>query len=265
MFRLLLSFCLLFASAFAWADSVQGIRVSHDDRSARLVFDLNASADYNTFTLENPNRLVIDIKDFRQRNKLIIPSLAETPVKSVRYAAYDRETLRIVLDLAHEVQYETQTLGPNKGYPHRLVVDLSYTAKQAKQPLIAAQEEAEAQNEPGNAAAQESRAREKVVKTSKVLPRRDIIIAIDPGHGGQDPGAIGPRGTKEKDIVLSVAKRLARLVDQEPGMRSYLTRDTDVFISLRDRIRRAHENGADMFISIHADAFHNHRARGSSA
>jgi N-acetylmuramoyl-L-alanine amidase len=103
-----------------------------------------------------------------------------------------------------------------------------------------------------------------IVKTSKVLPRRDIIIAIDPGHGGQDPGAIGPRGTKEKDIVLSVAKRLARLVDQEPGMRSYLTRDTDVFISLRDRIRRAHENGADMFISIHADAFHKRSARGSS-
>lgn len=264
MRRLLLSFCLLFVSSFVWADSVQGIRVSHDDRSARLVFDLNARADYNTFTLENPNRLVIDIKNFRQRNKLTIPSLADTPVKSVRYAAYDRETLRIVLDLAHEVQYETQTLRPNQGYPHRLVVDLNYTAKQAKQPLIAAQEEAEEQNEPGHAAAQETKAREKIVKTSKVLPRRDIIIAIDPGHGGQDPGAIGPRGTKEKDIVLSVAKRLARLVDQEAGMRSYLTRDTDVFISLRDRIRRAHENGADMFISIHADAFHKRSARGSS-
>ncbi len=264
MFRLLLSFYLLFAGSFVWADSVEGIRVSHDDRSARLVFDLNASANYNTFTLENPNRLVIDIKDFRQRNKLIIPSLADTPVKSVRYAAYDHETLRIVLDLAHEVQYETQTLRPNKGYPHRLVVDLTYSPRQAKQALIAAQEQAEADNQPGNAAAQETKVRENVVKTSKVLPRRDIIVAIDPGHGGQDPGAIGPNGTKEKDIVLSVAKRLAKLVDQEPGMRSYLTRDNDVFISLRDRIRRAHENGADMFISIHADAFHKRSARGSS-
>ena len=88
--------------------------------------------------------------------------------------------------------------------------------------------------------------------------------AIDPGHGGQDSGALGPHGTKEKDVVLSIAKKLAYLVDKEPGMRSYLTRDSDVFISLRQRIRRARENGADMFISIHADAFTNRNARGSS-
>lgn len=262
MVRLLLSIFLFLTTSVAWADSVQGIRVSHDDHSARLVFDLDAKADYNTFTLENPHRLVIDIKDFRQRSKLIIPSMLNTPVQAVRYAAYDRHTLRIVLDLAHKVQFETQTLGPNQGYPHRLVVDLTYTPQQAKQPLIAAQEEAE--QAPETPAQQESEAKAKIVKTSKVLPRRDIVIAIDAGHGGQDSGALGPSGTKEKDIVLSIAKRLATLVDKEPGMRSYLTRDSDVFISLRQRIRRARENGADMFISIHADAFHNRRARGSS-
>jgi N-acetylmuramoyl-L-alanine amidase len=262
MVRLLLSLFLLLSSALAWADSVQGIRVSHDDHSARLVFDLDAKADYNTFTLENPNRLVIDIKDFRQRSKLIIPSLINTPVQAVRYAAYDRHTLRIVLDLAHEVQFETQTLGPNRGYPHRLVVDLSYSPRQASQPLIAAQEEA--QQNPEVSPVQQAATKNKVVKTNKVLPRRDIVVAIDAGHGGQDSGAIGPSGTKEKDIVLSVAKRLAALVDKEPGMRSYLTRDHDVFISLRQRIRRARENGADMFISIHADAFHKRSARGSS-
>ncbi|GAB4297683.1 MAG: N-acetylmuramoyl-L-alanine amidase AmiB [Methylophaga sp.] len=264
MFRLLLSLCLLFSSALVWADSVQGIRVSHNDHSARLVFDLDAKADYNIFALDNPHRLVIDIKHFNQRNKLIIPSLKNTPVQSIRYAAYDRETFRIVLDLAHEVQYQTQSLGPNKGYPHRLVVDLDYTREQAEQPLIAAKKQTEQEQTPGNAAAQETKVQTKVTKTSKVLPRRDIVIAIDAGHGGQDPGAIGPNGTKEKDVVLSIAKRLARLVDKEPGMRSYLTRDKDVFISLRQRIRRAHENGADLFISIHADSFHNHRARGSS-
>lgn len=264
MVRLLLSIFLLITSGLAFADSIKGIRVSHDDHSARLVFDLDAKAHYNTFTLANPHRLVIDIKGFSQRDKLIIPSLINTPVESVRYAAYDRHTLRIVLDLAHEVQFETQTLGPNKSYPHRLVVDLNYTPHQAKQPLIAAQEQAEQQNEPETVATKQAEAKAKVVKTNKVLPRRDIVIAIDPGHGGQDSGAIGPRGTKEKDIVLSVAKRLAKLVDQEPGMRSYLTRDSDVFISLRQRIRRARENGADMFISVHADAFHKRSARGSS-
>lgn len=262
MHRFLLSIFLLLTSGLVWADSVQGIRVSHDDTSARLVFDLDASASYNTFTLENPHRLVIDLEDFTQRDKLIIPSLINTPVKSVRYAAYDRHTLRIVLDLAHKVEYQTQTLGPNQGYPHRLVVDLDYTASQEKQALIAAKQE---QNqEIKQTPAQQQQAKATQVKKNKVLPRRDIVIAIDPGHGGQDPGAIGPRGTQEKDIVLSVAKRLAKLVDQEPGMRSYLTRDKDVFISLRQRIRRAHENGADMFISIHADAFHKRSARGSS-
>jgi N-acetylmuramoyl-L-alanine amidase len=262
MLRFLLSIFLLLTSGLAWADSVQGIRVSHDDTSARLVFDLDAKARYNTFVLENPHRLVIDLEDFSQQDKLIIPSLINTPVQAVRYAAYDRHTLRVVLDLAHEVEYQTQTLGPNQGYPHRLVVDLNYTASQEKQALIAAKQ-VQKQETP-KTPAQEQQAKATEVKKNKVLPRRDIVIAIDPGHGGQDPGAIGPRGTQEKDIVLSVAKRLAKLVDKEPGMRSYLTRDKDVFISLRQRIRRAHENGADMFISIHADAFHKRSARGSS-
>lgn len=263
MVRLLLSIFLFLTTSLAWADSIQGIRVSHDDHSARLVFDLDAKANYNIFTLENPDRLVIDIKDFRQRDKLIIPSMLNTPVQAIRYAAYDRHTLRIVLDLAHKVSFETQTLGPNKSYPHRLVVDLSYSQTQAKQPLMAENDETETQ-QPATPVQEQAVSKPKVVKTSKVLPRRDIVVAIDAGHGGQDSGALGPSGTKEKDIVLSIAKRLATLVDKEPGMRSYLTRDKDVFISLRQRIRRARENGADMFISIHADAFHKRSARGSS-
>nr|WP_237700436.1 N-acetylmuramoyl-L-alanine amidase [Methylophaga thiooxydans] len=264
MVRLLLSLFLLVTSGLAWSESIQGIRVSHDDQKARLVFDLDSKANYKTFTLDNPQRFVIDFKDFRQQDKLIIPSLINTPIQAIRYAAYDRHTLRIVLDLAHEVKFETQTLGPNKTYPHRLVVDLSYTTQQAKQPLIALQEDAETPKTPAKQVQADNEAKAKVVKSNKVLPRRDIVVAIDPGHGGQDSGAVGKRGTKEKDIVLSIAKRLATLVDKEPGMRSYLTRDSDVFISLRQRIRRARENGADMFISIHADAFHKRSARGSS-
>lgn len=264
MLRLLLSVVLLMVSGLAMADAVTGIRVSHDAQSARLVFDLNAKPDYRIFTLANPHRLVIDIKNFRQQQKLTIPSLINTPVQAVRYAAYDQKTLRIVLDLAHKVQYESQTLGPNKSYPHRLVIDLSFTANQAQQPLIAAQEKAEQQTESVSTASSEASAEAKAVKNNKVLPRRDIVIAIDPGHGGKDSGAIGSKGTKEKDIVLAISKRLARLVDQEPGMRSYMTRDNDTFITLRQRIRRARENGADMFISIHADAFHKRSARGSS-
>lgn len=264
MLRLLLSIALLMLSGLVMADSVRGIRVSSDAQSARLVFDLDAKPDYRIFTLANPNRLVIDIKNFRQHEKLTIPSLINTPVQAVRYAAYDQKTLRIVLDLAHKVRYESQTLGPNKSYPHRLVIDLNFTPHQAQQPLIAAQEKAEQQTEPESTTSSQASAEAKAVKSNKVLPRRDIVIAIDPGHGGKDSGAIGAKGTKEKDIVLAVSKRLARLVDQEPGMRSYMTRDDDTFITLRQRIRRARENGADMFISIHADAFHKRSARGSS-
>lgn len=262
MHRLLLILLLALTSHPLLADAIQGIRVSQDATHARLVFDLDARADYSTFTLANPHRLVIDLKGFQQRDKLTIPSLADTPVQSIRYAAYDRSTLRIVLDLAHQVEYQTQTLGPNSQYPHRLVVDLSYPSQPVHPAFTprTAQLDADARDNAKTTTSSSA----KVVKTSKVLPRRDIVVAIDPGHGGQDPGAIGRHGTKEKDVVLAIARRLARLVDQEPGMRAYLTRDADVFVSLRQRIRRARENGADMFISIHADAFHNRNARGSS-
>ena len=262
MVRLLLSFFLLFFTAPTWADAIQGLRVSSDNQSARLVFDLDNKVSYNAFTLANPDRLVIDLKGFQQRDKLTIPSLINTPIKAVRYAAYDQNTLRVVLDLAHEVKYQTQTLPPQKNYPNRLVVDLLYSQKQLKQSIAEVKEEA--LNTPSEAAQNKVEQEQKVIKTNKILPRRDIVVAIDPGHGGQDSGAVGAHGTKEKDVVLAIGKRLAKLVDQEPGMRSYLTRDSDVFISLRQRIRRARENGADMFISIHADAFTNRKARGSS-
>jgi N-acetylmuramoyl-L-alanine amidase len=103
-----------------------------------------------------------------------------------------------------------------------------------------------------------------IKKTSIVKAKRDIVIAIDAGHGGKDTGAIGPRGSKEKHIVLSIARRLAKLVNAEPGMRAYLTRDSDKFIALRQRIELARHKKADMFISIHADAFRDQRAKGAS-
>nr|WP_320165514.1 AMIN domain-containing protein [uncultured Methylophaga sp.] len=117
MVRLLLSFFLLFFTAPTWADAIQGLRVSSDNQSARLVFDLDNKVSYNAFTLANPDRLVIDLKGFQQRDKLTIPSLINTPIKAVRYAAYDQNTLRVVLDLAHEVKYQTQTLPPQENYP----------------------------------------------------------------------------------------------------------------------------------------------------
>jgi N-acetylmuramoyl-L-alanine amidase len=265
MLRNLLCLYLILTSGLALANSVQGIRVSHNAEATRVVLDLDSQVEYKSFTLNNPPRLVLDLAGFRQQEKLSIPLLSDTPIKSIRYAAHDSKTFRLVFDLNEKVDYHIQSLAPQDAYPHRLVVDLAdkVSAPQMTPPAIIAEISPSNDSSPPPAQSVTPPTPEPV-KTNKVLPRRDIIIAIDAGHGGKDPGAIGSSGTKEKDVVLAIAKRLAKLVDAEPGMRAYMTRDRDTFISLKERRKRAQENGADMFISIHADAFHNRKAKGSS-
>ena len=179
-----------------------------------------------------------------------------------------------MLDLHHNVRYDSRTLGPKSDYLHRLVIDLHDAPNTpTMQSVLASERQPEAAPIPAIRQAEISAKPAEintptpvatVNKSKKHMVRRDIIIAIDPGHGGQDSGALGKHGTKEKDIVLAVSKRLANIVNAEPGMRAYLTRDTDVFITLRQRIKRARENKADMFISIHADAFKDAKAKGAS-
>jgi len=270
MLRTLLSLLLLLITANLWSATLEGVRLSNSAQGTRLVFDLDSKVQYSTFTLTNPNRLVIDLKASKQNKTLAMPKFSGTPVRAIRHAKWDKNTLRLVLDLHHAVKYESQTLSPNKSYPHRLVIDLFHPTKQiksattsnAKPEKIAAVPAATTKPKPVVVKTPPPAAT--VVKTTVPQIRRDIIIAIDAGHGGQDSGALGKRGTKEKDVVLAIAKRLATLVNKEPGMKAYLTRDKDVFITLRQRIKRAHNSGADMFISIHADAFHNSRAKGAS-
>jgi N-acetylmuramoyl-L-alanine amidase len=271
MLRILLSLLLLSLSGSLWSASVEQVRLSPSDKGTRLVFDLDASVQYKSFTLKNPDRLVIDLKYSKQNKKFAVPALTETPIKAIRHAAFNKNTLRLVVDLKHAVIYDSHVVKPNQGSPHRLVVDLYHSVKPkqittAKTTVKTPTPKPKQIVVPAKSVVEVKKAAPapKVVKTTAPQVRRDIVIAIDPGHGGQDPGALGKRGTKEKDVVLAIAKRLAKLVDKEPGMKAYLTRDKDVFITLRQRIKRAHNNGADMFISIHADAFHNPRARGAS-
>jgi N-acetylmuramoyl-L-alanine amidase len=265
MLRILLSLLFLSLSNLSWANSVENLRFFHSDAKTRIVFDLSAEVNYKSFTLQNPDRLVIDIQDTQSASLHQLPDLTGTPVKNIRYAKRNKNTLRIVLDLDKPLDYETQVLPPNQDKIHRLVLDLIdnnssdviVTKKIEKietQPVVEKVE---------NKVIPQTPTVHKTVKT-QAKARRDIIIAIDAGHGGKDPGAIGYRGTKEKDIVLSIARRLAKLVDQEPGMKSYLTRNSDKFIGLRQRMELARQQKADMFISIHADAFHNKQAKGSS-
>jgi len=262
-------------SSNVWSVNIQAMRLSQAGSETRLVIDLNKAFQYEVFSLTNPARLVVDIKNTLQTNQLIVPKLLDSPIRAIRYASRGENTLRLVLDLQHQVRYESRTLKPKDDYLHRLVIDLHDSATNAPtmQSILSSEQrqvekpvtitnKPEIPVKPTEITTPTPVAT--VSKSKKSMVRRDIIIAIDPGHGGQDSGALGKHGTREKDIVLAVAKRLAKIVDDEPGMRAYLTRDTDIFITLRQRIKRARENKADMFISIHADAFKDAKAKGAS-
>jgi len=168
-------------------------------------------------------------------------------VKQLRAGSPEGGQLRFVVDLAEPATPRSFTVGPQGGYGDRLVVDL--------------------EGGPGAAAASRgstASSTPKVVKSAQTTDGRNIIVAIDAGHGGPDTGAIGRRGTYEKNVVLAIALRLKQIIDQEPGMSSVLTRDGDYFIPLRERIIRARRQQADMFVSVHADAYHDRSVAGSS-
>jgi N-acetylmuramoyl-L-alanine amidase len=257
MYRLLLGLFIFTCSVSAWASGIDNIRLSQSAQKTRIVFDLSDKTNFTTFLLDKPYRLVIDLKGTKQSKILKLPSFSGTPIQNIRYAQQQKNTLRVVLDLKKSLKYTSQTLAPSAQNSHRIVIDLTDKKHVLVQP-----------NKTIKKIASPTQVKKpqiiKVNKTIKSMPRRDIIIAIDAGHGGKDSGAIGKRGTKEKDIVLAIARKLAKLVSKEPGMRAYLTRNNDTFISLRQRIKRARAQKADMFISIHADAFHKRAARGAS-
>jgi len=219
------------------ATEFQGVRLWAAPDHTRVVFDTSGPASHEIFSLANPDRLVIDIPSASVGDSLVTKKAVGGLVEGVRTAINKPGMLRIVLDLKQSVKPRSFNLSPNDRYGHRLVLDLY---------------EADSQGEV-----------KKVVAT-RPAALRDLVIAIDAGHGGDDPGAIGRRGTREKDVVFSIAKRLAALVEAEPGMRPLMVREGDYYIGLRQRIEKARKHGADLFISIHADGFRDHRASGSS-
>ncbi len=248
--------------SLASANALQSVRVASDENATRLVFDLSEAPGYNVFTLggtgkDVAQRVVVDLNGTHIVESFNRPVFANSRIRNLRYGSQSRNNLRIVLDVAQQVQIHSFTLGPSGQMGHRLVVDLegkgqvgsgSQLAETVKQsPVIVAVK------------APPARTSERPTKSL-----RDVVIAIDAGHGGKDPGAIGSRKTREKDVVLAVATRLNNLLEQEPGMRPVMTRKSDVFISLRERIEVAKKQKADVFISIHADAAYNKQAGGSS-
>ena len=231
----------------SWPLSAQTIKIDNLRLWAapdhiRLVFDTSAPVEHSLFSLKNPPRLVIDIKNSRLRGGMPRVDSGNPLISRMRSALRKGGDLRVVLDLKRPVKPRSFVLKPNRKYGNRLVVDL-YDAK----------------------AKSVGRA-ERPVKVSRVRAAapRELVIAIDAGHGGEDPGARGKSGTREKDVTLAIARKLADLVRKEKGMRPVLIRKGDYYLGLRKRIALARRNKADLFISIHADAFRDRRVRGSS-
>ena len=240
---------------------VQGMRLWAAPDHTRVVFDTSGPMGYKLSTLHNPERLVIDVPQASVGTALSREQTGGGLVKGMRAAQYSKDVLRIVLDLQQPVKPRSFTLKPGGRYGYRLVIDL-YDANPARQTKAGAGVPAKSATSPAIKPGGESRVKKSLI--SGQLPARDLVIAIDAGHGGEDTGAIGRNGTYEKDVVLSIARRLHALVEKTPGMRPVLIRQGDYYIGLRQRMDKARENKADLFISIHADSFRDQRVHGSS-
>ncbi|MCC5856993.1 MAG: N-acetylmuramoyl-L-alanine amidase [Ectothiorhodospiraceae bacterium] len=233
MKRLLFFLLLLAVSSLAAAQvSVDGVRIWADNERTRVVFDLSGPVDHSVFSLQDPERVVLDFSGARMNDEDV--PRGQGVLQRVRSSPRGDRDLRVVLDLEASVNVQSFLVSPSGNHGHRLVVDLRPQGS-----------------------------RDTPVRTASEA-RRELVVAIDPGHGGRDPGAIGPSGTRESDVVLAVGKKLAHLLERESGIRPLMTRDSDVFVPLAERRELARSERADIFISIHADAVESGGPRGSS-
>lgn len=265
---ILLSSMMLSLAAWS-APSVKDVRLSSQPDSTRVVLELTEATKQKIFTLDNPTRVVIDLPAASLVGKL---PLGEGVVKNLRAAKRDNGDLRIVLDISSAITPRTTWLAADDASGPRLVIDLptnaAAVATPSSTPVVASSEVKTVLESVPAAVQAPSVVVEPIPAPVKSIGNlatgRDLIIAIDAGHGGEDPGAIGGRGVKEKNVTLAIARLLKERIDAEPGMRAVMTRESDVFVPLRDRINRARQFQADMFVSIHADAVKDIRVSGAS-
>ena len=235
-FTILLSLLVLM-SLQALGSTVKNVRVWSAPDHTRFVFDVADKVSHRVFPLKNPNRIVLDIDNSSIKGFTPSISSKDPYVSKIRTSKRNKD-LRIVLDLKQAVTPKSFYLKPSGGYGHRVVLDLYAAKSSSKQKL----------------------ARKKIDSKQ----RRDVVVAVDAGHGGEDPGASGPRGKKEKHLVFAMAKQLVKQINARKGMSAFLVRRGDYYIPLRKRMTIARGKRADLFVSIHADAFRDHRVRGSS-
>ncbi len=221
-----------FVAKAAAATHVKDIRLSSNNGYVRLVFDLDKSVQHSIFSLNKPQRIVLDMKNTSMSHGMVDRVGANSLIRGIRSGVRNGDDLRVVFDLQDKVSPRSFVLGPSGNSGHRLVLDLHSATKGTN--------------------------------VAKKQQLRDVIVAIDAGHGGRDPGATGRKGTKEKTVALQIAKRLEKKINAQKGMKAVLVRKNDRYMRLRERIHKARDYHADMMISLHADSFPDPRARGSS-
>ncbi|MFP6830839.1 MAG: N-acetylmuramoyl-L-alanine amidase [Pseudomonas sp.] len=237
---------ILASAAFALpfsvsATQIRQARLWRSEEKVRLVFDLSGPVSYKTFTLSAPERLIIDVSGASLGGDFSQLALNDTVIRAIRSGPLGQGDTRIVLDLSSPVLLNSFLLAPQDGQSHRLVLDLV-----SANPIQIAP---------------------KVPRETPQIsahPKRDIIVVVDPGHGGKDPGAVGAKGEREKDVVLSIAQLLAKRLKKEKGFDVKLVRNDDFFVPLRKRVAIARQHKADIFISVHADAAPRLTASGAS-
>ena len=229
---------VLVSVSTASAADVDAVRLWRAPDHTRVVLDLSDAAEFSTLSLDNPERFVVDLSQSRLSANLTALPLEGTPISRVRSGIRLGTDLRLVFDLSASVRTSVFLLPPNDTMGHRVVIDLFDNAPTA---------------EP-----------KPVLSVESLEGRRDIVIAIDPGHGGEDPGASGPGGLREKTVVLQIARRLENQLARIPGFKPMLVRTGDYYVSLKNRRDKARALEADLFVSIHADAFREKSAHGAS-
>ncbi|HTK97228.1 MAG TPA: N-acetylmuramoyl-L-alanine amidase [Pseudomonadales bacterium] len=267
--RLAVCFALLVVVSPVYAATIDAVAVQPDSGNTRVVFDVSARVRFQVFTLENPHRVVVDLDDARPRSGVNVGDtrVSGNDVAGIRGGPRDDAGYRIVIDVADRLQPNAYMIASPTSRGDRLIVELRAGSPGATASRPTPAKAVPPAPSPVPVAAAPAAAKTKAGRSEASTaegPLRDFIVAIDAGHGGQDPGAIGVGKIQEKRIALAIAKELERLFNSASGYRGALTRKGDYYLTLRQRTTVARNQRADLFVSIHADAFSGPDARGAS-
>jgi N-acetylmuramoyl-L-alanine amidase len=255
--RAICFFVFMLSWSTLMAAKLLSIEIKQESGHPSVLFTLDSPVAHKVFTLTNPNRVVIDFADTHLAVDLQRVNLGKQLIKYIRSGYPNPQTLRLVFEVNQIVKTRTNPLHPMKSAKHGFSLDLAASNRSLAKPPqpIKTRQPAKALT---------NLAKPVGVHNAPKKALRDVIVVLDPGHGGKDPGARGPRFTAEKDVTLAIALKLKQIIDKQPGMRAVLTRRGDYYIGLRERLKIARKYNGDVFVSIHADAFIHQRSNGAS-